>query len=264
MGKTAIQWTDRSWNPLTGCTRVTAGCQHCYAFDLHTMRHKRYLEHNGIEPKNGRALPKQYARPFNEIQLLPDRLEEPLHIRQPQKFFVNSMSDLFHSQVTDDYIKRVFATMNKAYWHTFQILTKRPGRLRQIWPHLNWSPNIAIGVSIELDPLCVRADVLRDIPAGWRFLSCEPLLGPLPSLNLDRIDWVIAGGESGPEARTCQQDWIRGIRDTCLEQRSAFFFKQWGGRTPKAGGDTLDGRSWHQFPAGMVNIPVDAEEVLYA
>jgi protein gp37 len=228
------------------------------------MRHKRYLEHNGIEPKNGRALPKQYARPFNEIQLLPDRLEEPLHIRQPQKFFVNSMSDLFHSQVTDDYIKRVFATMNKAYWHTFQILTKRPGRLRQIWPHLNWSPNIAIGVSIELDPLCVRADVLRDIPAGWRFLSCEPLLGPLPSLNLDRIDWVIAGGESGPEARTCQQDWIRGIRDTCLEQRSAFFFKQWGGRTPKAGGDTLDGRSWHQFPAGMVNIPVDAEEVLYA
>lgn len=246
-GLSAIQWTDATWNPLTGCTRVTTGCAHCYAFALHDMRHEAYQRLGGRYP-NGRPMPAQYALPFSKVQLLPQRLEEPLRIKQPHRFFVNSMSDLFHSQVPDEYILRVFAVMRAAHWHTFQVLTKRVGRLRRLGPHLHWPDNVWMGVSIEEDALTPRADALREVPAAVRFLSCEPLLGPLPSLDLYGIDWVITGGESGPGARPCQPEWVRDLRDRCQAEGVAFFHKQWGGRTPKAGGRTLDGRTWDDFP----------------
>lgn len=247
-GKTSIEWTDASWNPTTGCTRVTSGCAACYAFALHDMRHKWYVENNGIEPKTGKRIPAQYAKPFSEIQLLPQRLEWPLHQRTPQKIFVNSMSDLFHSQIPDQFIYRVFDVMHRAHWHTFQVLTKRPGRLRRMASQLDWTPNIWIGVSIEEDKLTPRADALRVVPAHVRFLSCEPLLGPLTSLDLTGIHQVITGGESGPTARDCQVEWVRELRDRCVASGVAFFHKQWGGRTPKAGGRLLDGRTWEQMP----------------
>jgi protein gp37 len=239
-GKSAIEWTDRSWNPVTGCTRVTAGCDHCYAFALHDMR---YDAHN-----RGMHVAKQYHKPFTEIQLLPQRLEDPLHVKTPQRFFVNSMSDLFHSQVPEGYIRQVFDIMRRADWHIFQILTKRGNRLQKLAPTLPWPVNVWMGVSIENDTLTVRADQLRKVPATIRFLSCEPLLGPLPSLNLNGIHWVITGGESGPKARPCDPDWVRDLCNRCVERDIAFFHKQWGGRTPKAGGRLLDGRTWDEFP----------------
>ncbi len=247
-GKSAIKWTNATWNPLTGCTRVTNGCDHCYAFTLHDMRHQAYVQHNGIYPKNDKAMPKQYAQPFSAIQLLPDRLEDPLRMRQPRMFFVNSMSDLFHSQVPDEYIFQIFDVMRRADWHTFQILTKRAGRLRRLGQQIRWPINVWMGVSIEQDMLTPRADALREVPAVVRFLSLEPLLGPLPSLDLTSIDWIITGGESGPSARPCHPDWVRDIRDRSVEQRIPFFHKQWGGRTPNAGGRDLDGRTWDEFP----------------
>jgi protein gp37 len=162
------------------------------------------------------------------------------------------MSDLFHSHVPDTFIQHVFDTMVKAHWHSFQILTKRPARLARLAPTLPWSGNIWVGTSVELDRLTPRIDLLRRVPTPNRFLSLEPLLGPLPSLTLDGICWVITGGESGPDARPCNPDWVRAIRDHCIRQGVAYFHKQWGGRTSKAGGDELDGRCWHEFPAGMV------------
>lgn len=253
-GKTAIEWTNMSWNPVIGCTRVTTGCDHCYAFTLHTMRHEVYQRYGGIYPKTGQPIHRQYALPFTEIQLMPERLEDPLHIKRPQMIFVNSMSDLFHSKVPDDYIFQVFETMRRADWHIFQVLTKRPGRLRRLGPHLSWPPNVWMGVSIETDRMMPRANALRAIPARIKFLSCEPLLGPLPSLNLDGLDWVITGGESGPGARPCDPDWVRDIRDRCLAQGVAFFHKQWGGRTPKAGGRLLDGRVWEEYPKQVIKL----------
>ncbi|MGB8346590.1 MAG: phage Gp37/Gp68 family protein [Ktedonobacteraceae bacterium] len=248
-GKSAIEWTTMTWNPITGCTRVSPGCDHCYAFTLHDQRHEAFVKYGGAYPKNGKPMPKQYAQPFSVIQLLPERLEDPLHIKTPQRIFVNSMSDLFHSRVPEDFIHQVFAIMNAANWHTFQILTKRPGRLRRLEASLAWAKNIGIGVSIENDLFTPRADALRPIRrAGFRFVSCEPLLGPLPSLNLDGIDWVITGGESGPHARPCDPDYVRDLRDRCLAAGVAFFHKQWGGRTPKAGGRLLDGRTWDEMP----------------
>lgn len=204
------------------------------------MRHQAYRE--------GKPVPAQYAKPFTEIQLFPERLEQPLHIRKPTMFFVNSMSDLFHSAVPEEYIRRVFEVMRRADWHIFQVLTKRAGRLRQLGPRLDWPANVWMGVSIEEDQLTPRADALRTVPAAIRFLSCEPLLGPLPSLNLDGISWVITGGESGIDARPCEREWVRAIRDRCLAQGIAFHHKQWGGRTPKANGRELDGRIWDEFP----------------
>jgi protein gp37 len=173
-------------------------------------------------------MPVQYQKPFSEIQLLPQRLEDPLRIKKPQKIFVNSMSDLFHSQVPDDYIRACFDTMRRAHWHIFQILTKRVGRLRRLGPSLSWPANVWMGVSIETDDLTPRADALRQVPAAVRFLSCEPLLGPLPSLDLTGIHQVITGGESGAGARPCDPDWIRDIRDRCFDHHVAFFQKQMG------------------------------------
>lgn len=217
-GTTAIQWSDKTWNPMTGCTRVSAGCDHCYAFALHDMRHAAY--------QAGKALPAQYSRPFSEIQLFPTRLQDPLKIKKPSKFFVNSMSDLFHSEVPDWFIHKVFDTMREAHWHTFQILTKRAGRLRRF--EIDWPANVWMGVSIENDSLTPRANALRECGAKVKFLSCEPLLGPLPSLDLAGIDQVIVGGESGPDARHFDPDWARELRDRCEEKGIAFFFKQMG------------------------------------
>ncbi len=247
-GLSSIGWTDATWNPTVGCTRVTGGCDGCYAFALHDRRHAIYLANNGRWSPDGPVMPAQYARPFSELQLLPERLDWPLHQKKPLRIFVNSVSDLFHSQVPDAFILQVFSVMRQAHWHTFQILTKRPGRLRKISSRLTWSRNIGIGVSIERDELTRRADALRSIPAGFRFLSLGPLLGPLPSLDLTDINWVITGGESGPGARPCDPDWVRTIRDQCQANQVAFFHKQWGGHTPKSGGRLLDDRTWDEFP----------------
>lgn len=247
-GKSSIAWTSATWNPTSGCTRVTSGCQNCYAFALHDRRHAMYAQHGGKYPATGKPLPAQYARPFSDIQLLPERLDWPLHLKQPRLIFVDSMSDLFHSQIPEDFLRQVFSVMSRAHWHTFQVLTKRVGRLRRLAPTLTWAPNIWMGVSIECDMLTPRADALRTVPAAVRFLSCEPLLGPLPSLDLDGIDWLITGGESGPDARPCHPDWVRDLRDRCQAAGVAFFHKQWGGRTSKSGGRLLDGRTWDEMP----------------
>ena len=227
-GKSAIQWTDLTWNPLSGCTRVTEGCRNCYAFTLHTMRHEAYQRYGGIYPKNGQRMPEQYSRPFSEIQLIDHRLSDPLKEKKPRHIFVNSMSDLFHSAVPDAYIYKVFDVMHRAHWHTFQILTKRAGRLRRLGEQLQWASNIWIGVSIEKDDLTPRVDALREVPAFVKFLSCEPLLEALPSLNLSGIHQVIVGGESGSDARVFDPDWARDIRDRCAENNVAFFMKQMG------------------------------------
>jgi protein gp37 len=202
-GKSAIEWTEMTWNPTTGCSRVTAGCDHCYAFAQHDMRHAAYQRTNGVYA-DGRRMPVQYAQPFSTVQLLPERLEQPLHIKAPSLIFVDSMSDLFHSQVPDEYIKRVFAVMERAHWHTFQVLTKRVGRLRRMAQQLDWPDNVWMGVSIERDELMPRTDALRAVPAAVRFLSCEPLLGPLPSLTLEGIGWVIVGGKAAPTRDPCK------------------------------------------------------------
>jgi protein gp37 len=268
-GRTAIQWTDMSWNPVTGCTRVLlgsgqnskqSGCDHCYAFSLHDIRHNAY--------NRGIPMAAQYAQPFSQIQLLPQRLEDPLRIKTPRKIFVNSMSDLFHSQVPDDYIRKVFGTMKRAHWHTFQILTKRAGRLRRMASQLDWPSNVWVGVSIESDLVVARADALRAVPAELRFISCEPLLGPLRSLHLDGIGWVIVGAESGPDARPYDPDWVRDIRDRCFEHEVAFFHKQMGtvwARENHLKKDAHGGNmeNWpldlriRQFPAGIEEVAVN-------
>ena len=247
-GKSAIEWCDSTWNPLTGCTRVSPGCDHCYAFALHDARHQLYTENNGLWRESGKPIPAQYARPFTDIQLFPQRLHDPLNNKRPTKYFVNSMSDLFHSHVPLDYILECFEAMRRANWHIFQILTKRGNRLQKLAPAIDWPENVWMGVSIEQDKLTARVDQLRNVAAAIRFLSCEPLLEPLPSLHLEGIGWVITGGESGPNARPCHPDWVRHIRDLCLASGVAYLHKQWGGRTPKAGGRLLDGRTWDEYP----------------
>ena len=244
-----------TWNPLVGCTRVTQGCDHCYAFTLHEQRHAVYQKNNGFWRPDGTQMPRQYAQPFSTLQLLPERLEQPLHIKKPHMIFANSMSDLFHSQVPDTYIFQIFDIMRQAHWHTFQILTKRVGRLKRLASHIDWPLNVWIGTSIENDRVAPRANVLRTLPAAVRFLSCEPLLGPIPSLNLRGLDWVIVGGESGIEARPMEEIWALDIRDRCVALGIPFFFKQFGGRTPKAGGRILQGRTWDEYPQPVNRLP---------
>ncbi len=298
--QSAIEWTDITWNPVTGCDRVSPGCAHCYALDL-AERLKR-KEQGRIEKarREGKPDPKvRYQRdgdpktsgPGFGLTLHPDKLEEPLRWRKPRRVFVNSMSDLFHEEIPDEYIYRVFDVMARSSQHTFQVLTKRPERMRD---HLHmWAiarddarivapewpafplPNVWLGVSIENRRFVHRADLLRETPAAVRFISAEPLLGPLvydgddevdvdgtligywsdgavgPELDLTDIDWLIVGGESGPKRRQIEESWVRGLRDASrsCDPEPAFFFKQWGGRTPKAGGRELDGRTWDEFPA---------------
>jgi protein gp37 len=239
--KSAIEWTDATWNPVTGCTQVSPGCDHCYALTF-AERFRGVANH-------------PYEQGF-DLKLWPERLELPLKWKKPRMIFTNSMSDLFHKDIPDEYIHRVFETMVKADWHIFQVLTKRPARLARMASSLPWTPNIWIGTSIELDRYCWRADQLRKVPAYIRFISAEPLLGPLTHLNLDGIHWLISGGESGFGHRPCDPDWVRDLRDRCQIAGVAFFHKQWGGRTPKAGGRLLDGEVWNEFP----QLPIAAKK----
>jgi len=229
-----IEWTEATWNPVTGCTKVSAGCKHCYAERM---------------AKRLRAMRQPNYRNGFEVTLQPQALDLPLRWRTPRTIFVNSMSDLFHEAVPSDYIRDVFQVMHDADWHRFQVLTKRSGRLRQLAPALGWPDNIWMGVSVEDTKQTGRIDDLRATDAAVRFLSLEPLLGPLDDLDLEGIDWVIAGGESGPGARPMDADWVRRIRDQCLKQETPFFFKQWGGVHKKRTGRRLDGRTWDEMPS---------------
>ncbi len=228
-----IEWTESSWNPVTGCDKVSQGCANCYACTmakrLKAMGNPRYS--NGFE-----------------LTLHYDLLDRPKKWRRPRLIFVNSMSDLFHEGVPDEFIERVFFTMNKTPRHIYQILTKRTHRLRSLASRLTWTKNIWQGVSIEDRQEIGRLNALRGVPARTRFLSLEPLLERLDPVELNGIHWVIVGGESGPKARPMQADWVRGLRDTCVEQRVPFFFKQWGGVRKRENGRKLDGQLWDQWP----------------
>ena len=232
--RSTIEWTDATWNPVTGCTEVSPGCDHCYARTF-SERFRGVRGH-------------PFSKGF-DLQLRPERLEIPLRWRRPRRVFVNSMSDLFHRDVPEEYIAKVFSTMVTAHWHLFQVLTKRSRRLLQLSGRLPRATNIWLGVSIETSAYSWRADQLRRAEAGIRFISAEPLLGPLTGVSLEGIDWVITGGESGHGARPCEVEWVRELRDRCKAAGVAFFHKQWGGRTPKAGGRLLDGRTWDEFPS---------------
>lgn len=229
-----IEWTQSTWNPVTGCTKISPGCKNCYA--------KRMAERlQAMGQRN-------YANGF-EVTLQPHMLELPLKWKKPQTIFVNSMSDLFHEEVSAAYIHRVFAVMARASWHRFQVLTKRAGRLIELDPGLHWTPNVWMGVSVENDQYRWRIDYLRATRAAVKFLSLEPLLGPLPNLDLGGIDWVIVGGESGPGARPMDLPWTLDLRDQCQRARVPFFFKQWGGARRKRSGRLLEGRTWDQMPS---------------
>ncbi|MGO4890337.1 DUF5131 family protein [Anaerobacillus sp. MEB173] len=232
-GNSNIEWTEVTWNPVTGCTKVSEGCRNCYAATmakrLHAMGNPRYVNEF-------------------KVTLHPDLISKPLSWKKPRKIFVNSMSDLFHHEIPVNFIKDVFRTMNLASQHSFQVLTKRPERLLELSPQLHWSPNIWIGTSVENDSVVDRVDFLRKVPGHIRFLSVEPLLGPLKDLNLDGIHWVIVGGESGPGARPMEADWVRDIRDQCKEQKVAFFFKQWGGVQKHRTGRLLDDKVYDEYP----------------
>jgi protein gp37 len=246
--KSSIEWTDATWNPVTGCTKISAGCDFCYA--------ERFSERFRGTP----------GHPFEngfDLTLRPQRLQQPLRWRQPRMIFVNSMSDLFHKEVPKEFIGRVFETMEKANWHTFQVLTKRSSLMRNflrtrygtsLGPSHMW-----FGVSVEDGTKLSRVRHLQESPAGVRFLSIEPLIGPVGTLLLEGINWVIVGGESGPGARPMERAWVRSIRDQCKAAGVAFFFKQWGGFRPKTGGRKLDGREWNEFPRPAVSYAMAAE-----
>jgi protein gp37 len=241
-----IEWTEATWNPTTGCDRISAGCDNCYALTL-----AKRLQAMGSAKYQTDGDPRTSGPGFG-VAVHQGALGEPLRWRQPRRIFVNSMSDLFHARVPAEFVARVWQVMAATPQHTFQVLTKRPERMARIVGDLAGRygilPHVWLGTSIELDRHAARADALRATPAAVRFVSAEPLLGPLPSLNLAGVGWLIAGGESGPRARPVDGDWIRDLRDRSTEADTAFFFKQWGGRTPKAGGRELDGRTWDQYP----------------
>lgn len=233
----SIEWTDATWNPVTGCTKITRGCDNCYA--------ERFAE-------RFRGVP---GHPFEtgfDLTLRPERIDQPLRWARPRMIFVNSMSDLFHKEVPTSFIGQVFDTMEAAHWHVFQVLTKRSSLmrdyLRRRYADRAAPGHIWCGVSVEEGAAKSRVEHLRQAPAAVRFLSVEPLIGAIGKVNLAGIDWVIAGGESGPGARPIHLEWAREIRDQCVDQKVAFFFKQWGGLRPKSGGRELDGREWNEFP----------------
>lgn len=233
--RSAIEWTESTWNPVTGCSKVSPGCAHCYA---ETLSHRFRSTLKPWTPEHAEE----------NVRLHPDRLDQPLRWRQPRMIFVNSMSDLFHELVPLDFIWDVFEVMAEAKRHVFQILTKRHERMAELAPLIEWPENVWMGVSIENRRWVDRADYLRTVPAAVRFISAEPLLGPLDELELDGIDWLIVGGESGPGHRLMQEEWALDLRDRCRDAGVPFFFKQVGGRTSKAGGRALDGREWSEMP----------------
>jgi len=241
--KTGIEWTEAVWNPMTGCTKISTGCDHCYA---EVVAHRRtrdvYL----------RQLPVRNSASNREDPFAPrfweNRLKDPLRWKRPLRVFVNSMSDVFHAHFSVEMIQSVFSTIVAADWHQFQLLTKRPERAVRIAQQLPWPENLWLGTSVENMDVARRVDDLRRTPAAVKFVSAEPLLGPLDALDLSGIDWVIGGGESGAGARPCAPVWATGLRDHCVREGVAFFWKQWGGHTAKAGGRLLDGKVWDEYP----------------
>jgi protein gp37 len=231
--RSSIEWTEATWNPVTGCTKISIGCKNCYA---ERMAHRLQAmgQHN-------------YVNGFR-VTTHEDSLDLPLRWKSSQVVFVNSMGDLFHQEIPILFIYKVFSVMNRANWHRYQVLTKRSGRLLQLDSELNWAENIWMGVTVESAEQLHRVDALRKTRAKTKFLSLEPLLGPLPNLDLRGIDWVIVGGESGPGARPIQEDWVIEIRNQCLKLNVPFFFKQWGGTRKKKSGRLLDGRIWNEMP----------------
>lgn len=225
---TGIEWTDKTWNPTTGCSKVSSGCRYCYAEAI-TER-----------------FPKSFPQGF-KLTLHPDRLEQPKKWRTPSRIFVNSMSDLFHEDIPFEYLQEIFAVMRDTPWHIYQILTKRDKNLAKLASNLEWTDNIWVGVSVESQEHTSRVDSLRQVPSKVRFLSCEPLLSSL-SLNLEGIDWVIVGGESGYQHRPIEIEWVKNILQQCQESDVAFFFKQWGGNHSKAGGRILEEKIWEEMP----------------
>lgn len=246
--RSRIEWTEATWNPTTGCDRTSPGCDNCYALTL-----SKRLKAMGVPKYQSDGDPRTSGPGFG-LTCHPDALAQPVSWRAPRLVFVNSMSDLFHRKVPIGFIRDVFAVMSDTPQHTYQLLTKRSGRLARLADSLEWPENLWIGVSVESDRYTFRARDLASVQqAAVRFLSCEPLLGPLPSLSLEGIDWVIAGGESGAGYRPVELGWIRELRDRCVQDQVPFFFKQWGGRTPKAGGRELDGRVHDGMPHRSVS-----------
>ncbi len=239
---TTIEWTEVTWNPTTGCDRISAGCDHCYALTL-----AKRLKAMGQAKYQNDGDPRTSGPGFG-LTLHPAALRLPYTWSGRRVVFVNSMSDLFHARVPLDFVRQVFAVIADTPQHTYQVLTKRAARLPKVADRLDWPPNLWLGVTVEDAAALSRVDDLRTVPAAIRFLSCEPLLSPLDRLDLTGIDWVIAGGESGPCRRPPDPAWVTAIRDLCMVGAVPFFFKQWGGRTPKAGGRELDGRTWSQMP----------------
>ncbi len=236
MSQSRIEWTESTWNPLTGCNKISPGCKHCYAERmakrLHAMGQPNYVNNF-------------------KLTMHPQALEKPLEWKTPQVIFVNSMSDLFHKDVPLEFVQQVFDVMKRAHWHQFQVLTKRSERLLELSPKLEWTDNIWMGVSVENADYTFRIDHLRKTGAKTKFLSVEPLLGPILKMNLKGINWVIVGGESGPGARPLEREWVVGIKDQCLKAKVPFFFKQWGGVQKKKAGRLLDGRTWDEMPKNM-------------
>lgn len=228
-----VEWTEKSWNPVTGCSQISSGCKNCYAevcaLWLQNMGNKRYL--NGFE-----------------LTLHPDKIKEPLHWRKPRRVFVNSMSDLFHEKVHNDFIYKVFEVMNECPNHLFMVLTKRANRLAELSPELKWSDNIWMGVTVENEECKTRIDLLRNCDAACKFISMEPLLEDLGALNLDGIDWVFVGGESGKNCRVMKKEWVLNVKKECERQVVTFTFKQWGGKKRKENGALLDGKLHDEMP----------------
>ena len=240
MNRTKIEWTESTWNPITGCDRISNGCDHCYAermaVRLKAMGSSRYR--NGFD-----------------LTIHEDLFDAPLRWKQPRVIFVNSMSDLFHESIPPTAVMKIFATMNKALWHTFQILTKRPMHTLSLLDSLVWTSNIWMGVSVESYRYTHRIEALRRIPAEVRFVSFEPLLSAIPaSTSLERIRWAIIGGESGPGARPMKPEWATELRKLCRQYGTAFFFKQWGGVNKKAAGRMLEGRTWDEMPTNPDSV----------
>lgn len=233
MAQSKIEWTESTWNPATGCTKTSPGCKNCYAERMACRLRKM-----------GQA---NYVDGFS-VRTHDQTLDYPIRWRKPQTIFVNSMSDLFHEDISAEFIGKVFSVMKRAYWHRFQILTKRAERLAELAPSLPWPENVWMGVTVENGDYVARVDSLRRTSAAIKFLSLEPLLGPLPELDLSDIDWVIVGGESGPGARPMDEAWVVEIRDQCISQGVRFFFKQWGGVNKKKNGRLLQGRTWDEMP----------------
>jgi len=246
MAQSSIEWTESTWNPVTGCDKVSPGCKFCYA-EVMSRRLKAMGQRN-------------YANGFR-LTPQPHMLDRPLKWKKPRVIFVNSMSDLFHDDVPLDYIRRVFDVMRQADWHQFQVLTKRGERLEAVAAELQWPPNVWMGVSVERCDYVDRIDHLRATDAAVKFLSLEPLLGPLESLDLEGIDWVIVGGESGRRPRPIDARWVRDIRDQCHRARVPFFFKQWGGTNKKRAGRILDGKTWDAMPS-QIDVPYRQPESL--